>query len=196
MINPYEVKTIEAYKFKDLTNSASWQPTMTTQNFIQTLGYTYPQSKWYADREYYDELFTRLIDDWYDKDYYCFIDNDPDFTISEKDRLLAATKSVYRKMLTIAYNTHDKYIPAIKKYKEFLDSEPATVITSKSAVRVNDTPTQKGDYSADTYTSAITQSESTQSIDSVDRYQQVRHLLNNIYLQWMAEFKPLEKILI
>lgn len=194
--NPYDMSDVTGYQMKDFIEDWSLSDiTKTLFEAVETADWS--TSKWYADTKYYDELFNRLFSKWYDSNYFCYIDIEPlgadETADSRKEQV---KKYIYRKLLTTAYNTHDYYIEQLKRYSEFLTEDFADVITSTSAVRVNDTPTSKGKWSANDYTSAITQSTATQSIDSVDRYQQVRKLITNIYERWMADFKPFEKIMI
>lgn len=85
-----------------------------------------------------------------------------------------------------------RFIADKQKYLEEIKSTVDTTITAES--RHNDTPNANSDYSANEYTSDISKSTSTSStdIDPVERYKQVHDLIENVYRNWLNEFKEFE----
>lgn len=87
--------------------------------------------------------------------------------------------------------TYDRYAPVLKYYK---DKETALYSqiqsTAIASARFNDTPQDEGDYSAENFTSSITQTSSTTMTDGdspIRRIYDIRRYWRNVLKEWCDE---------
>ena len=100
------------------------------------------------------------------------------------------TCPIWLKLDDILRTKIDEY----KRLKTFLDSTITNDATTTSVNRSNDTPTSEGSYSADKYTTNISQNTttSTSSVNSLEDYDAKVSRIRNIQLEIINEMKEFE----
>lgn len=134
-------------------------------------------------------LIKKLFNRWLNNDHIYLVATEPKEL--KKDDIY----KVMRKVLDKVDYTVPIYAKLIEVKEKYLENIKDTVETrSESISKHNDTPNADNDYSADKFTSDISKSEATSStdIDSVERYKQVKDLIENTYQMWLNEFEEFE----
>lgn len=137
---------------------------------------------------YIRNLINNLINRWLIEDVYLAIGEEE---VPSTEIVNKFGKKVLDR-LSKNYETYCKRLELQSKY--LTDIKNTISSTSESVSRHNDTPNQNNDYSADIYTSDITKNTNTTTtdIDAIDRYNQVLATIDDIYSEWLKEFKELE----
>ena len=141
---------------------------------------TYANTMFYANKDVLDKLVDLLTHRWIDSPNCYLLVLDHELTDEDK-------KAWHDKMLGRIYSTMDLYVNRINKYDELAKKTLPTSLTSSSESRFNDTPTEEGNYSADNFTTSITQNKTSTDIDPVDRYNQLKALIEDIYAEWIEK---------
>ena len=141
---------------------------------------TYANTMFYANKDVLDKLVDLLTHRWIDSPNCYLLVLDHELTDEDK-------KAWHDKMLGRIYSTMDLYVNRINKYDELAKKTLPTSLTSSSESRFNDTPTEEGNYSADNFTTSITQNKTSTDIDPVDRYNQLKALIEDIYQEWIGK---------
>lgn len=88
-------------------------------------------------------------------------------------------------------NTYARYAPLLKEYGDKINDLMGQVkVGATASARFNDTPQNGGDFSADTYTTNITQTQSETASDQdtpVARLDEIRRLWRNVQKEWVDE---------
>lgn len=85
-------------------------------------------------------------------------------------------------------NKNDMIIEDYKAYETAITAE-ITALTSKSVTRFNDTPTEEGDFTADKYTSNISQTENSVEYDINTKINIAKRRLKHLKESYVNEFK-------
>ena len=141
---------------------------------------TYANTMFYANKDVLDKLVDLLTHRWIDSPNCYLLVLDHELTDEDK-------KAWHDKMLGRIYSTMDLYVNRINKYDELAKKTLPTSLTSSSESRFNDTPTEEGNYSAENFTTNITQNKTSTDIDPVDRYNQLKALIEDIYAEWIEK---------
>ena len=141
---------------------------------------TYANTMFYANKDVLDKLVDLLTHRWIDSPNCYLLVLDHELTDEDK-------KAWHDKMLGRIYSTMDLYVNRINKYDELAKKTLPTSLTSSSESRFNDTPTEEGNYSAENFTTNITQNKTSTDIDPVDRYNQLKALIEDIYQEWIGK---------
>ena len=139
---------------------------------------TYANTMFYANKDVLDRLVDLLTHRWIDSPNCYLLVLDHELTDEDK-------KAWHDKILGRIYSTMNLYVDRINKYDELAKKTLPTSLTSSSESRFNDTPTEEGNYSAENFTTSITQSKTSTDIDPVDRYNQLKALIEDIYQEWI-----------
>ena len=141
---------------------------------------TYANTMFYANKGVLDRLVDLLTHRWIDSPNCYLLALDHELTDDDK-------KAWHDKMLGRIYSSMDLYVNRINKYDELAKKTLPTSLTSSSESRFNDTPTEEGNYSAENFTTNITQNKTSTDIDPVDRYNQLKALIEDIYAEWIEK---------
>lgn len=118
-----------------------------------------------------------------DKEYFYELPTDPDSTEIGK-----AWKSIVGAIYTWWMDSKAHYIPLIKMYQAQANSLMKQV-ESSSLSKYNDTPQDGGNFSDDNHTTNSTRTvNSTDAGTPIQRLEEIRQLINTIYLDWAKEF--------
>lgn len=148
--------------------------------FMQSSGTAeYKSTLFYTNKSVLDRLVDLLTHRWIDSPNCYLLALDHELTDEDK-------KAWHDKMLGRIYSTMTLYVDRINKYDELAKKTLPTSLTSSSESRFNDTPTEEGNYSADNFTTNITQNKTSTDIDPVDRYNQLKALIEDIYAEWIG----------
>lgn len=139
----------------------------------------YEDTLFYANASVLDRLVDLLTHRWLDNPNCYLLGLDHEITDEDK-------KAWHDKMLGRIYSTMTLYVDRINKYDTLAKKTLPTSVTSSSESRFNDTPTEEGNYSADYFTTNITQNKTSTDIDPVDRYNQLKALIEDIYAEWIG----------
>ena len=141
---------------------------------------TYANTMFYANKGVLDRLVDLLTHRWIDSPNCYLLVLDHELTDDDK-------KAWHDKILGRIYSSMDLYVNRINKYDELAKKTLPTSLTSSSESRFNDTPTEEGNYSAENFTTNITQNKTSTDIDPVDRYNQLKALIEDIYAEWIEK---------
>ena len=141
---------------------------------------TYANTLFYTNKDVLDRLIDLLTHRWIDSPNCYLLALDHELTDEDK-------KAWHDKMLGRIYSSMDLYVNRINKYDELAKKTLPTSLTSSSESRFNDTPTEEGNYSAESFTTSITQNKTSTDIDPVDRYNQLKTLIEDIYAEWIGK---------
>lgn len=141
---------------------------------------TYANTMFYTNKGVLDRLIDLLTHRWIDSPNCYLLALDHELTDEDK-------KAWHDKILGRIYSTMDLYVNRINKYDELAKKTLPTSLTSSSESRFNDTPTEEGNYSAENFTTNITQNKTSTDIDPVDRYNQLKALIEDIYAEWIEK---------
>ena len=149
----------------------------------------YKDSKFKQYESILNVLIKKLFNRWLNNSHIYLVATEP------KELTKDEIYKVMRKVLDKVDYTVPIYAKLIEVKEKYLENIKDTVETNVEAVsRHNDTPNADNDYSADNFTSDISKSttKSSTDIDSVERYKQVKDLIENTYSKWLEEFEEFE----
>lgn len=138
--------------------------------------------------EYIRNLINNLINRWLIEDIYLAVGE-------EEIPNTELVKKFCKKVIDRISKNYETYCKRLELKNTYLKDIKNTISsTSENVSRHNDTPNNNNDYSADHYTSDITKNTNTTTtdIDAIDRYNQVLATINDIYNEWLDEFKEIE----
>ena len=141
-----------------------------------------------ANSAYIGHLINDLINRWLINDVYLDVG---ETEVPSTEKVQQFCKKIIDK-ISKNYLPYCKRLEAQNKYlKDLKDTISSTI---EGETRHNDTPNANNDYSADVYTSDITKNSNTTTtdIDAIQRYQDVMSTIDNIYNEWLLEFKEME----
>lgn len=177
------------YWFKEPVEGEDYDSTPFIKSFYEYAGLTNWKESTFAlfdDLPVCERVIRRLITYWHTYDV-CLAYTDEKSTV---DTIKAAKAKVSFKMLEILNRTKSMYTSLIGRYQQMLNSQYS--ISSTSEMRFNDTPTAINNYSAENCTTNVTTNTTTQNIDPVARYDQIKRQIADVYEIWLQEFKVLE----
>lgn len=123
----------------------------------------------------------------YKKDFYCF-DEEPVIVSDDEVR-------VVKRLLTIVNMTMSRYIPLLVAFKKYQDDPTAKIESDSTGMsKFNDTPQNSGDWSGDSYTTNITQSEGHTETDTgsiMERLDATWRNWRSVVRDWVSEFRGL-----
>lgn len=119
------------------------------------------------------------------KNHYCFYENEDE--ISDKK-----LNDYMLKFYNLLIMTYDMYAPLIREFELNRDKLMSDIrATSKGKVRFNDTPQNGGDFSDDSHTSNITESENenaTSGATPIERLDEIKRKISMLYKDWSDRF--------
>ena len=138
------------------------------------------------------ELVNPLLHRW-SNDHIAIVVSDEELELKGTDVMTTIweyTCPIWIKLDDILRTKIDEY----KRLKTFLDSTITNDATTTSVNRSNDTPTSEGNYSANEYTTNISQNTttSTSSVNSLEDYDAKVSRIRNIQLEIINEMKEFE----
>ena len=138
------------------------------------------------------ELVNPLLHRW-SNDHIAIVVSDEELVLKAPEGMNTIweyTCPIWIKLDDILRTKIDEY----KRLKTFLDSTITNDATTTSVNRSNDTPTSQGNYSANEYTTNISQNTttSTSSVNSLEDYDAKVSRIRNIQLEIINEMKEFE----
>lgn len=168
------------YNWRDVTSS-----TPNFKTFYEVANNNFDETCFYQNNQYLDKVLKRLVNRWNNTQAILAV-------VEEGYDKTEVQKRFINKVLLKFQMTQDYYVEAIKRYESYLSDSKTLSNTSTTTTRFNDTPNSEGEYVGTNYTNNITETSTTTPIDKVDRYIQFRTLINNLYSDWVDEFKVFE----
>ena len=138
------------------------------------------------------ELVNPLLHRW-SNDHIAIVVSDEELVLKAPEGMNTIweyTCPIWIKLDDLLRTKIDEY----KRLKTFLDSTITNDATTTSVNRSNDTPTSQGNYSANEYTTNISQNTttSTSSVNSLEDYDAKVSRIRNIQLEIINEMKEFE----
>lgn len=142
-----------------------------------------------AEKSVLDDLFKNyILPRFYD--YSCVREEYEFYEISVGISSESKKKLIY-KFYSIFQSTYDRYKNLIAYYTDYI-GHLMDKIKSTGMSRFNDTPQDSGEFSDDSHTTHLTQTEQATELNTpIERLDEIRKKLANIMKEWSDEFSGL-----